>query len=95
MNISLNINPDLVERIAKALESIDHHLGLLIPRQPSGDVQSHPFGPEYFTRATNQSTYEQEIEDFLESKGYGKEYVERLEAEALRSFNGTPTPDKN
>ena len=92
MQINLNVEPTVMERIAKALESIAHNLNLLTPQQPSGDVQTTPFGPEYFSRADNISTYQRELEDFLENKGYGKEYTERLEAEAFRSFQETPGP---
>lgn len=86
MNIHLNISAKLLERVAAALERIADQIELSvkssIPRQ-----QGEPFGPEYFSTIDNQKSYDQEIEDWLQTKGYGKDYRTSIEAEVKRQVS--------
>lgn len=101
MNIHLNISPELVERIAVALESIEQHLSALIPTV-KGNAQNEPYGSDFLGRVTNSSAREQEQADYFESIGHGEDYKRWIEEQAavqaqvtasLRSAASSSTAD--
>ena len=84
MELHLNIAPELVERIASALERIEQHLSALIPTI-RGNEQDAPYGAEFFSRATDAEARKQEQADYFESIGHGEEYRKWIETQAVAS----------
>jgi abortive infection bacteriophage resistance protein len=101
MNINLNIPANLMERIATALERIADHIELSV-KSSIPHQQGEPFGPEYFSTIDNQKSYDQEVEDWLQQTGYGKDYRALIEAEVKRQVtsleayqSSSSSPDPN
>jgi len=91
MNIQLNINPELVIRIACALERIAATLSCAIPPAPQTS-QDKPYGREFFSVASNRSSYDQEVAEFLEAKGYGRDYDRKLKEVHKQALDPGPHP---
>jgi len=103
MNINFNISIAIMERIASALERIADQLTLSV-KSSIPPQQGEPFGPEYFSTIDNQKSYDQDVEDWLQQTGYGKDYRAHIEAEvkrqvtdleAYQSSSSSPEPDSS